>query len=60
MFHHVDRGRPTRLRALFVTARCLRAAAVDGTDEGDDGGVGDALFGGLLGDGFDEYGVADF
>jgi hypothetical protein len=28
----------------------LRAAAVDGTDEGDDGGAGDALFG-LLGDG---------
>jgi hypothetical protein len=48
------------LRALFVTARCLCAAAVDGTDEGDDGGVGDALFSGLLGDGFDEYGVADF
>jgi hypothetical protein len=38
----------------------LRAAAVDGTDEGDDGGVGDPLFGGLLGDGLDEYGVADF
>jgi hypothetical protein len=42
----------------------LRAAAVDGTDEGDyggvgdDGGVGDALFGGLSGEGFDEYGVS--
>jgi hypothetical protein len=34
--------------------------AVDGADEGDDGGVGDALFGGLFGDGFDEFGVADF
>jgi hypothetical protein len=27
---------------------CSRAAAVDGADEVDDGGVGDALFGGLL------------
>ena len=34
--------------------------AVDGADERDDGGVGDALFGGLFGDGCDEFGVADF
>jgi hypothetical protein len=34
--------------------------AVDGADEGDDGGVGDASFGCLFGNGFDEFGVADF
>jgi hypothetical protein len=33
--------------------------AVDGADDGHDGGVGNALFGSLLGEGFDEVGVAD-
>jgi hypothetical protein len=34
--------------------------AVDGADQGDDGGVGDARFGGLSGEGFDEFGLANF
>jgi hypothetical protein len=33
--------------------------AVDGADQGDDGGVRDASFGCLFGDGFHEFGVAD-
>lgn len=34
--------------------------AVGGADEGDDGGVGDAVLGGLPGQGFDEFRFADF
>jgi hypothetical protein len=34
--------------------------AVDGADEGHDGGVDNVLFGSLLGQGCDQFGVADF
>ncbi len=37
----------------------LVSEAVDAADQGDDGGVSDASFGCLFGDGFHEFGVAD-
>jgi hypothetical protein len=48
-----------RIMDLMISGKpCWRAAVVDGADEVDDGGVGDALFGGLLDDALNKFRVA--